>query len=126
MREFQERRRTKKLLHSRYAIVFLIFLIILLSRSVWSVYVKYKKSENLAEKSRTELNALKLREESLAQSIEDLATTEGREKEFRDRFGVVRPGEKLVILVDNPHEVKPSANVLNDSWWSKLLDAIGL
>ncbi len=126
MREFQDRRKAKKFLHSRYAIAFLIIIIALVSRGVWGIYVKYEKSSALAEKSRADLATLQARHDALSKSISALNTDEGREKELRDRFGVVKPGEKMVILVDNAPAAKASANVANDSWWRKFLDSIGL
>lgn len=126
MREFQERRRVKKLLHSRYAIGLLLIIIVLVSRGVWGIYVKYDKSRALAEKSRADLAILQAREQTLTKSINALSTEEGKEKELRDRFGLVKEGEKMVILVDDATSAKPSANVINDSWWRKFLDSIGL
>ena len=125
MREFQDRRKAKKFLHSRYAIAFLIIIIALVSRGVWGIYMKYEKSSALAEKSRADLAVLQERQEALSKSISALNTEEGREKELRDRFGVVKPGEKMVILVDNVPVAKTSVNTVNDSWWRKFLESIG-
>ena len=126
MREFQDRRRVRKLLHSRYAIVALVIIIFLLVQAVWGIYIKFEKSKVFAEKAQADLTTLQNREKTLAKSIESLSTEEGKEKELRDRFGVVKSGEKMIILVDDPVDVKPSANDLNDSWWHKILDTIGL
>lgn len=126
MREFQDRRRVKKFLHSRYVLVFLFVIVLLLGRGVWGIYVKYQKSEVFVEKARNDLTTLQNREKTLTKSITDLTTEEGREKELRDRFGVVREGEKMIILVEDSADVKPSVNVLNDSWWHRFLDSIGL
>lgn len=126
MREFQDRRRVKKLLHSRYALAVLVIAILILSRAVWGIYVKYEKSKILAEKSQADLLVLEARENTLTRSINALGTEEGREKELRDRFGVVKEGEKMIILVDDSEPVKSSVNILNDSWWQKFLESIGL
>jgi cell division protein FtsB len=126
MREFQDRRRVKKLLHSRYAIAALVIIIFLLAQAVWGIYIKYEKSKVFAEKAQADLTTLQNREKTLAKSIESLGTEEGKEKELRDRFGVVKSGEKMIILVDDPADVKPSVNDLNDSWWRKILDSVGL
>jgi len=126
MREFQDRRRVKKLLHSRYALAVLVVIILVLSRAVWGIYLKYEKSQILVEKSEADLLVLQAREATLTKSINALDTEEGKEKELRDRFGVVKQGEKMIILVDDTSPVKPSANVLNDSWWQRFLESIGL
>jgi cell division protein FtsB len=126
MREFQERRRIKKLLHSRYAIALLAITLLLLSRAVWGIYIKYEKSKEIADKVKSDLKTLEDRQASLIRSIESLRTDEGKERELRDRFGLVKDGERLVVLVDDKTEAKTGTNEINDSWWRNFLDAIGL
>ncbi len=120
--EFQEQRRIRKLLHSRYALAILIVLLLLLARAVWGIYVKYDKSLSITEKARTDLALLQDRERQLAVSIESLKTEEGKERELRDRFGVVKEGETLVVLVDNNPETNRALKKEEKSWWQKFLD----
>lgn len=121
MREFQERRRLKEFLHSRYAIGFLALVIILLLNAVWGISGKYAKSKAIAERAQADLNTLKEREASLNRSIEALSTEEGKERELRDRFGVVKEGEKMIILVEE--QVKTEAPAAQKkSWWARLWD----
>lgn len=122
--EFQEQRRIRKLLHSRYVLVVLIILLLLVARAVWGIYVKYEKSLAITEKARADLMALEDRERQLALSIESLKTDEGKERELRDRFGVVKEGETLVVLVDNNPEEKMPTKKNDKSWWQKFLDYI--
>ncbi len=126
MREFQERRRIKKLLHSRYAITFLIVVLLFVLKGVWGVYGKYEKSKEIALRMKTEAAALQAREDSLNNSIAALGTPEGKEKEIRDRFGVVKPGEKMVVLVDAAATTGPIEAVPDTGWWSRFLSLFGL
>ncbi|HVU06328.1 MAG TPA: septum formation initiator family protein [Candidatus Paceibacterota bacterium] len=121
MREFQERRRIKRLLHSRYAIAALAIMCLFLGRGVWNVYAKYEKSRDISARMETELSALQTREDSLNGQIVALGTPEGKEREIRDRFGVVRAGEKMVVLVDEASNTDQTAAVAEISWWEKLL-----
>lgn len=121
MREFQERRRFKRLLHSRYAIAVLVILCILLGRAVWDVYGKYERSKEIRDRTKAELAALDTRQKLLNQGIADLNTDLGKEKEVRDRFGVVKEGERMIILVNG---ASGSANVSpapEKSWWDRLV-----
>lgn len=117
MREFQERRRIKKFLHSRYAIAVLIVLCLLMAKGVWGVFDKYEKSKALSDRTKAELSNLETRQKFLVQSTEALATDQGKEREIRDRFGVVKEGEKMVVIVDN----SPTSSIDGDggpkSWW---------
>jgi cell division protein FtsB len=125
MREFQERRRIKKLLHSRYAIAFLVIVLLFVLKGVWGVYVKYEKSKDIALRVKTEAEGLQAREASLNSSIAALGTAEGKEKEIRDRFGVVKPGEKMVVLVDNTATTGPIEAVPDTSWWARITSLFG-
>src|SRR6185295_11290276 len=99
MREFQDRRRMKRFLHSRYAIALLVFVCLILAKGVWGVYDKYEKSKELAQRTRQELVELEARPKSLSERSAAPATPEGKEREIRDRFGVVKEGEKMVVIV---------------------------
>jgi cell division protein FtsB len=119
MREFQERRRLKEFLHSRYAIGFLILIIILLANAVWGISAKYAKSKEIAERAKADLETLKEREASLNRSIEALNTQEGKERELRDRFGVVKEGERMIVLIEEEVKSEPAAPP-KKSWWARL------
>lgn len=121
--EFQEQRRIRKLFHSRYVLVILIILALLVARAVWGIYVKYERSRAITEKAQTDLVSLEDRQKMLALSIESLNTDEGKERELRDRFGVIKEGETLVVLVGDGSDEKPLKRD-EKSWWQKFLDYI--
>ena len=126
MREFQERRRVKRLLHSRYAIVALVVVCLFLAHGVWDVYGKYEKSKEIADRASTNLAELQSRQDSLSQSIDALGTTEGKENEIRDRFGVVKAGEKVVVVVDASTSNDEQAAVAASGWWSRFWGFFGI
>lgn len=111
MREFQDRRRIRKFLHSRYAIAVLVLVCLFLGRAVWGVYAKYQKSEALEARVAAELAALEAREASLRAYTASLETEEGKEREIRGRFGVAKEGERVVVIVEDAREetVRPLA-----------------
>ncbi|HEY4500350.1 MAG TPA: septum formation initiator family protein [Candidatus Paceibacterota bacterium] len=125
MREFQEKRRFRKLLHSRYVIAVLFILCVLLVRAVWGIYGKYEKSREISDRTRGDLAALSARREFLTREIADLNTDLGRESEIRKRFGTVREGEKLIVLVDDKSDKKSATQSAGESWWNKLTGFFG-
>ncbi len=126
MREFQERRRIKRFLHSRYAIIVLVVVCLLVARGVWSAYGKYEKSKEIADRARADLASLQTRQDSLSGEIDALATPEGKEREIRDRFGVVKPGEKMVVLVDDASATDQTAAASQSGWWERFMSFFGL
>lgn len=125
MREFQEKRRFKKLLYSRYVIAVLFIFCILLVRAVWGVYDKYEKSREISDKTKTDFSAMFARREFLTREIADLNTDLGRESEIRERFGAVRGGERLVVLIDDKSGKKPMTQITSESWFSRLVGFFG-
>ncbi|HEY9480696.1 MAG TPA: hypothetical protein VIR98_00490 [Candidatus Paceibacterota bacterium] len=126
MKEFHDRRRARKLLHSRYAIFILALMVALLARGAWGVYGKYRKSEELLAASQASLASLEVREKSLDRAIMSLSTDEGKERELRDRFAVVREGERLVVLVDKEEERPAPKAPAQEGFWHHLLGWFGL
>jgi len=121
MREFQDKRRFKKLMHSRYVIVALIIICVLLGRAVFSVYEKYDRSKDIADRAQNELLLLSAREQSLNKEIINLGTELGKEKEVRERFGVVKEGERMIVLVDDKSSEKSNIILVKDGWWQKFI-----
>ena len=126
MREFQERRRVKRLLHSRYVIAVLVVVCLFLAHGVWDVYGKYEKSKEIADRVSVNLSSLQAREGSLGQEIASLGTPEGKEKEIRDRFGVVKAGENVVVVEDDASATGQTVGTGNGGWWSRFIGFLGL
>jgi cell division protein FtsB len=116
MREFQERRRLRKFLHSRYAIAILAVALLLVARGVWGIYGKYERSKEISAKANKDLATLEERQKALSRSMEALETSEGRE---RDKFGAVKEGERLIVLVDE-NASDPVVPIKKKGFWASL------
>lgn len=125
MREYQERRVMKKILHSRYAIAVLLIICALLARAAWGVYQKYEKSKDIERRMAADLANLQTREKTLNQNIADLNTQEGKERELRERFNAVKDGEKIIVLVEDTPTAKEEITPIQTSWWRKFLSFFG-
>jgi cell division protein FtsB len=122
MREFQERRRMRLFLHSRYAIVVLGLVCLLLAKGVWGVYQKYQRSEELAARTSAELAELEARQKSLIQLNAAITTEQGKEREIRDRFGLIKDGEKTAIIFDNTSDLAGASDAHRQGLWQRFID----
>jgi cell division protein FtsB len=122
MREFQDRRRIRRFLHSRYAIGVLLLVLALSSDALWGIYDKYQKSEGLERRMTANLAELQARRQRLEGLNASLGTSEGKEREIRDRFGVIREGEKTIILVDDKEGSGTVRALSNQGLWTRFLD----
>lgn len=113
--------------HSPILAVFLGLLTIWGGVVVVKTYLKYREARALRNQYQAELESLQAKQTELNGKIGELSTERGIEAEVRNRYRVVKPGESLVIVVD---EEKGSATAQVDqpnvSWWVKLRTFIGL
>ena len=107
MREFQEKRKFKKIVYSVWlqAILGIIFLTLVFSAV--KVYKKSRISVQKFQEIKEEMAGLEKRNAELAAKAARLESESGREGEIRKRFDVAKPGEKIIVIVDkNSEDVK--------------------
>lgn len=121
MREYQRKKKIRQILYSRAALAALLLLIALLSRATWGVYEKERESRKYLERAETELAALAARENLLQDDITRLKTREGIETEIREQFQVAKPGERMVVLVEERRTAKEE-DIAEQSLLSKFFD----
>ena len=122
MREFQEKRQWKKTFKSRYFIIFLLVLVVLIAHGVWNTYVRYTRTEVVVNNLELERDQLLDRQYSLERNIEALKTKEGIDREIRTTYGLVQPGEELIIIVGERENSTSGGAQIEKSWWGKLID----
>lgn len=122
MREFQEKRQWKKTFKSRYFIIFLIILIGLIAHGIWNAYARYVRSEAVVTNLEAEKGRLLDRQNDLERNIEALQTREGIDREIRATYGLVQPGEELIIVVGGQEGSTSGDTTFEKSWWDKFLD----
>ncbi len=119
MLEFQEKRRLKKILYSPFILVILIIILILMFRAVWGIYIKNDFTKHNLDRVNDDYYNLKQREEKLIDEISFLKTTDGQEEELREKYGVAKPNEEVIIIVNqNQKLVDDWTEPIN--WWQKI------
>lgn len=122
MMEFQQKRQVKRILYSRTTLVVLGVIIVLLINSVWGVYKKRAISKENLNKAQASLDTLLAREETLSNEIDRLKSTAGVEEEIREKFGLVKPGEEVIIVVDAESKLTDENMVENRNFWQKMIE----
>lgn len=101
MREFQQKQKMKRMIYSRVSLVILIFIFVIISRATWNVYTKERETGKKAETAQIELAELRDRKEALTANIAKLQSEEGIEQQIRENFHMAKPGENLVVFVND-------------------------
>jgi len=122
MREFQQRRIFRRLMYSKISIFFLSIIFIFFAFSVAGVYRKSKEASQKNNEVKSELNELKAKKDYLENEINRLNTNIGVEEELRDKFQVAKPGEKVIIILDdNKVDTGEAKSKNSDNWFWRLL-----
>ncbi len=98
----------------------LFVVLLFLARGVWNIYQKEKESANLDSDSRAKLQSLSAQADQLTTNINKLSTDAGVDEELRQKYGVVKPGEEMIVVV--PEDATTSTST--ESVYSKILDKI--
>lgn len=131
MRDFQDKNKNgvmKRLFYSVYGIVFLGILVLVFGWGVMNFMFKMEvtaRNKDIAEQKMAELQR---RKENLEREIDELNTDKGKEKVFREDFGMGRDGEGLIVVIDEKKvaekEVSRSKEFLASvkEFFSRLID----
>lgn len=97
-------RSVKKWLFSPMFLLLLFIVVLFSLRGVYKVYQKETMSREYLERAQNELKKVHDREESLANSVQYLKTSQGIDAELRTKFRVVKEGEEVAVIVGAPTE----------------------
>ncbi|MDQ3014243.1 MAG: septum formation initiator family protein [bacterium] len=122
MREFQEKKRFRRYLYSKGAVAILLVLVFFFGRASWGVYKKEQESGANAAQAQVSLKRLEDRQKILTDELNRLKTDEGIEEEIRSKFGVSKPGEQVVIIVEDK-KATSTVPVPVPTWWEKVKGA---
>ena len=119
MVDFQYKRQIRRILYSKVSLAFLFLLLFLLARSTWRLYERESETERTVEALRTEASSLSAQEGTLASRVAALKTDQGVEAALREKFRVARPGEGVIVIVDQGAGAGDTG--ASSSWWDRIL-----
>jgi cell division protein FtsB len=110
------------------ASVGLIIIAVLLSFSSWKILARTFDSIKYRKLTEANLKSLTERQSELESKISELETDSGVEKEIREKFPVAKPGEEVIMIVNNKSGLGQEADPKTDSgfwhrlrgWWDSL------
>ncbi len=106
-----------------YSPLILLILLCILLFSCYKIFGLLKRERDTAQKKELvldEISNLNQREKELSKNIGDLETDQGTEKTIREKYQVVKPGEKMVIIVDDNNTNTGTENIQKHGLWQWL------
>lgn len=110
MKRYQEKRNLKKIFFSRFFIMALLALFIILSFSTAKVYSKFKKAYDKNRETIAKIEELEQRKKELEARISALSSEAGKEEEIREKFNIKKPGEEVLTIIDK----SPGSDKINN------------
>lgn len=120
MDHLRDRQKVKRRLYSRTSRIALFIVLILLIRATWNIYTKHAESAENVQRAERDLAELQLRQADLAAKIQDLETGAGKDRAIREKFGVAKEGETLVVIVRGKESAATTTPEVKKSWWGKV------
>ncbi len=121
MIDFQQKRKIRKVFYSRFMLVALLVLVMFMAKQVYDIYKKQGLSREGLTSVLNENTELQNREKMLSSEIDRLKTKDGIEEEIRNKFNVVKPGEHLVVIVNDASTSKNETSKQDTGWWVNFL-----
>lgn len=100
MFDFHEKRKIKSWLFSKPTIILLLAASVFLASSVYERYQKERETAEKHAERAAELATLETHAAALEEEVKYIQSARGIEEEIRDRFDVVKQGERAAIIMD--------------------------
>ena len=100
----------------------LAVVLVFAGKSVWVVYERNIESKTNLARSANALQALTDRQKSLTDKLDQLKTETGIEEEIRNKFSVAKPGEKLLVIIDDKTPTTSADTNSEKGFWAKLVE----
>jgi len=118
MLDIQQKRKVRSVAYHPVTLVLLGILVVFFAHSTWAVWQKKRDSAELKNISAASLSDLEARDTELRANIANLQTDNGVEAEIRSKFNVAKPGENMVVVVDNSSTTLQTAT--STGFWQTL------
>ncbi len=101
MRSFQQKTKWRNFLQSKPVLVFLGLLILFFVYGMLGFIGKMEITKENRDIVKNKVAQLKKEKEKLSSDIEKLKTESGIEESIREKFGLAKEGEGLIVVVDD-------------------------
>jgi cell division protein FtsB len=101
MRSFQDKKRWRRVMESKPVLVFLFLVILVFAWSVLGLVGKMSETQKNKNEVKAKITELQKNKDKLSANISKLQTDEGIEESIREKFGWVKEGEGVIVVVDS-------------------------
>ncbi|MFA5826879.1 MAG: septum formation initiator family protein [Candidatus Paceibacterota bacterium] len=118
MRNFQKNGEKKHFMQSKIFLIFLCIIILIFFFSMFSFVDKMRDTQKNKDIIKDKIAELEKSKQTFNSEITKLKTEEGIEENIREKFGVVKEGENLMMVVDDKNPLVEEKEENNKDFWS--------
>ncbi len=102
MAEFRKNKKVTRILYSKPSLIILALISIVFLFNIIDIAGKSKETRKNKDAALAKISELNNQQTELQSEIDSLQTDSGIEKNIREKFPVIKDGEGLVVIVDEP------------------------
>ena len=106
MRTFQEKNKWRKVMESKPMLILFGIVLLAFAYSVFGLVNKASDSMKNKDLVKERVVQLQKEKEKLTKDIEKLNTDKGKEEAVREKFGMAKDGEEMIVVVDDKDTVE--------------------
>lgn len=103
--------------------LFLLFITVGMVRAAWSMYGRLNIATAGQQDAEARLAGLEAQKKAISASVAQLSSARGEEALLREHYGVVRPGEGVVQIVDQV-STTTSSDAASQGWLKRLFHTL--
>jgi cell division protein FtsB len=116
MRNFQQKRNWRNIIESKPVLILLGILILFFAWNILGFWNKMRETEKNKKTAEEEVVSLEQQKEKLSSGLNSLNTDEGKEKIFRENFGLAKDGEDEIVIVEDQNPPIAPAPASSGFW----------
>ncbi len=123
MKNYQGKKQNKNFFKSKFVLIFLLIILIIFISNVIKLAIKAIDTKEKKELAYNRIIELKKQKEKLEYDLQKLNTEKGIEENIREKFGLGKEGEGMIVLVEeeNLKELNINKNKNNFFYFLKNL-----
>lgn len=106
MKNFQPKRGFKDIVQSKPVLVFLFIILMFFAYGVVGFFNKMRVTKENREMVENKVLELEEKKIKLSSDIEKLKTDQGVEESIREKFGLVKDGEGVIVVVEDKNKIE--------------------
>jgi cell division protein FtsL len=105
MKNFQQKRILQRVIHSWPVLIFLSFLVLFFAWGMIGFIGKMMETRENRQIIESKVKELQQDKEKLTSDMVKLSTEEGREESIREKFGLAKEGEGMIVIIEDKDSV---------------------